>query len=343
VKYIQLTLLALILSSAAFGQSCAKQLLKNEKYKSGPIVYSKTLTFHSPTVTNQKKISFQVKDSSRFFVHFDVGYGSWPVGSRVELEFESGEVLTTYVTFWETERVGTSNIRRYDCQVTDQDMLEKMYSNKVEKVKISGINKSFDFSSKKKSKLMSLFICTVNAIGADNINYSSAKQMEADPYVDNSIQITFGDDNNSTGGNTTNNTTNDISVNCEYEKNEVDEFTGEKTVLTKKVSLGNQLSGQLQLLNENYYLNLFYDGPLGCVNVESFIIIKFADASTLKLMNVAKEDCGGAPKMKIDLSSNLSILKVRDIEKIRISMSDAQADITLSDKEYIKGVLLKCM
>jgi len=107
--------------------------------------------------------------------------------------------------------------------------------------------------------------------------------------------------------------------------------------------LGSQLSGQLQLLNENYYLNLFYDGALGCVNVESFIIIKFADASTLKLMNVAKEDCGGAPMLKIDLSSNMSILKVRDIEKIRISMSDAQADITLSDKMYIKNVLLKCM
>lgn len=308
--------------------------MKNESFDSGKIIESKEVTFHQPTISNSKQISFHVKNKDRFFVHIDINYGTWQVGTKIDLVFESGEKVTTYITLRETERTGSTQTKRYDCQITDRKTLDKIYLHTISKITVHCIGQTFDLPSNKSKKVKAYFNCVVNTIGADKINFEPAEKSAPDPYTDNTIIVGFGN---------TDNTDLQPDVKCEYEKNQVDEFTGDKTVVTKTAILGDKLTGYLEVLGGSTFLNLNYDGLLGCVNVESFIIIKFMDASTLNLMNLAKEDCGENPTLKVDLTSNIAKLKIRDIEKIRISMSDGQADITIKQPDYIRGVLIKCL
>lgn len=340
MKVLQLSILSLLvaasMSISAFGQNCAKSLEKNVSYSSGPLIQSKDVIFHSPTISNNKDLSFAVNDSSRLFVHFDLTYGTWRVGSKVEFTFESGATVNLQITKWETERSGSYSAKRYDCQITSRDDLDKFYLEKIEKVNVHCVGRTFDFSSKKSQKLNQYFRCTADAVGIDRVNYRPAKKSEADPYVDNTIVVSFGNDNN-------NSSSNYDHVNCEYEKNEVDEFTGEKVTITKMATLGPKLTGQAHLLNGKTFLNFKYAGSLGCANVDSYIIILFADGTTLKLMNLAKEDCGENPMLKVEITDKMSIMKVRDIEKIRIGFSDGTADVVVADCCFIKGILHKCL
>ena len=334
MKTLQLSIIALLFSFGAQAQ-CSKLLEKHEDYSSGPIIQSKDVVFDSPTISNTKDISFLVKDSSRLFVHFDITYGNWNVGSRVEFIFESGASVNTVISHWESEQKGSYRAKRYDCQIESRDDVDRFYLENLQKVKIHGVGRTYDISTKKRKKLNSYFQCTANTLGIDKINYNKAIKDEPDPYVDNTITISFGNDSPQT--NTWDN------INCEYEKNEVDEFTGDKTTITKTVQLADNLNAQVHHINGKTFLNIQYIGALGCANVESFIIIKFTDASTLKFMNLAKEDCGDNPMLKVELTEKMSIMKVRDIEKIRVSYSDAHADVTVADQKLIRGILNKCL
>lgn len=334
VKLISILTLTVLIGLGANAQNCSKNLERNDSYSSGPLIQSKDLIFHSPTISNTKDISFIVKDSSRIFVHFDITYGTWRVGSKIEFTFESGSSVTTYITNWEAEQTGSYSAKRYDAQIGSRDDLDKFYLENIQKINVTSEGRTYDFSFKKASKLNQFFKCTADAVGIDNINFRTANKSQADPYVDNTIVVSFGNNNQQS---------NYDNVNCEYEKNEVDEFTGNKTTITKMAVLGANLNGQAHHINGKTFLNFAYTLPMGCVNVDSYVIILFADGSTEKLLNVSKEDCGSAPMLKVEITDKMSIFKVRDIEKIRIVMTDGTADVILNDREFIKGLLHKCI
>ena len=335
MKTLQLSILALFFGLNAQAQ-CSKDLEKHEEYSSGPMIQSKDVIFHSPSLSSNKDISFVVKDSTRLYVHFDITYGTWRVGSNVEFKFESGAKVMTEIKHWESEVKGSYQAKRYDCQIENRDDLDRFYLERIEKITVHCVGRTFEISKKKRSKINQYFQCTVNTAGIDKINYRSAVKSEPDPYTDNTIVIGFGSDN------ITNNETYD-NVTCEYEKNEVDEFTGDKTTITKQVKLGENLFAQVHHINGKTFLNVQYVGALGCANVESYVYFKFADASTEKFMNLSGEDCGDNPTLKIELTDKMSIMKVRDIEKIRIGYSDGHADVVVIDKKLIRGILNKCL
>lgn len=335
MKALQLLFAALLFTFIGHTQ-CSKLLEKHIEYDSGPIIQSKDVVFHSPSMSNNKDISFVVKDSSRLFVHFDITYGTWRVGSKVEFKFESGAKVVTEIKHWESEVKGSYQAKRYDCQIESRDDVDRFFLEPLQKVTVTAVGRTFEISTKKRKKIKQLFECTVNTVGIENINYTPAAKSDPDPYVDNSISISYG------GNNGTQQETFD-DFNCEYEKNQVDEFTGDKTTITKSIVWAENLNIQVQHLNGKTFLDVQYLGALGCANVQSFVIIKFADASTLQLMNVAGEDCGENPTLKVELTDKISILKVRDIEKIRVSYSDGHVDLTVNDKKYIRAVLTKCM
>ncbi|MEX1001006.1 MAG: hypothetical protein WDZ35_02740 [Crocinitomicaceae bacterium] len=313
---------------------CSKDLEKHETYNTGPIIETKDIVFHAPTITNNKDISVVVKDTSRLYIHFDLTYGTWRVGSKVDFKFKSGAVASTYITKWESESTGSYSVKRYDCQITSRDDLDLFYLEEVNKITVHGVGRTFSLSGRKAKKFNQYFKCAANTVGVENVNFKPAIKSAPDPYVDNTIVVSFGNNN-------TESTYSDID--CEYEKNQVDEFTGKKTTITKMKTWGDNLQGQLHLVDNKTFINVYYKGALGCSNVESYIIIKFMDGSTLKLMNLAKEDCGENPMLKVDITNNISILKVRDIEKIRVGYSDAHADVSIKDPDYIRGVLNKCL
>ena len=328
------TVLVLFLSVMSANAQCSRDLTKHEKYSTGPIIHSKQVTFHSPTLTNKKDISAQVKDSSRFFIHFDLSYGTWRVGSKVDFKLESGTVVSTYITKWESETSGSYSVKRYDCQIMDRDQLDLFFLQEVEKITVHCVGKTYTLSSRESKKFNEYFKCAANTVGIENINFTPAKKTESDPYVDNTIVVSFGTDNSQP-------TYDD--VNCEYEKNEVDEFTGKRTTITKMAKLGENLTAQIHAIDNKTFINFKFVGALGCANVSSFVIFKFTDGTTLKLMNLAPEDCGENPILKVEISENISIMKVRDIDKIRLSYSDAHADVEVTDSDLIQGILHKCI
>lgn len=330
------TLLALFILLGGFAQAqCSKDLEKHEQYSSGPIIHSKDVIFHAPTISNNKDIAFYVKDSSRMFVHFDITYGTWRVGSKVEFTFESGRKVETYISKWESEVKGSYSAKRYDCQIMSRDDIDRFYLENVQKITVHCVGRTFELSKRKRKKLNEYFQCAANTVGIENINYHPAEKMNADPYNENTIVVSFGNENNAQP------TFEDI--NCEYEKNEVDEFTGDKNTLTKLTPISDKLKVQIHHIKGKTFLNFYYDGVLGCSNPDSYIYFKFKDASTEKFMNVGKEDCGENPMLKIEITDKISILKVRDIEKIRVGYSDAHADVTVKKQQYIRGVLNKCI
>lgn len=333
VKTLKLSIIAVLFSSISNAQ-CSGDLEKFEEYSSGPIIQSKDVVFDSPTISNNKDIAFFVKDSSRLFVHFDITYGTWNVGSRVEFVFESGISVNTIISHWETEVKGSYRAKRYDCQIENRDDVDRFYLEKLQKITVHCTGRTYEISSKKRTKINQYFQCTANTVGIDNINYNPAQKDVPDPYVDNTITITFGSENQ---------TSNWDNINCEYEMNQVDEFTGEKITLTKAVKIGESLMAQIHHIKGKTFINVQFIGALGCGNVESFVIIKFTDASTEKFMNLAGEDCGDNPILKIEITDKMSILKIRDIEKIRVNYSDAHADITITDQKLIRGILNKCI
>ena len=333
VKTLQLSIIAILFSFASQAQ-CSRDLEKHEEYSSGPIIISKDVVFHSPSISSNKDISFFVKDSSRLYVHFDITYGTWRVGSRVEFKFESGATVDTEIKHWESEVKGSYQAKRYDCQIESRDDVDRFYLENLQKVTVHCIGRTYEISKKKRKKIKQYFQCTANTVGIDNINYHPAQKSDPDPYVDNTIIIGFGNDNQAETWD---------DVNCEYEKNEVDEFTGDKTTITKQVKLGDNLIAQVHHINGKTFLNVQYTQPLGCANVESFVIFKFTDASTLQFMNLSGEDCGDNPTLKIELTDKMSIMKVRDIEKVRVSYSDNHADVVVIDQKLIRGILNKCI
>jgi hypothetical protein len=335
MKTVGLLIITMIFGLNAQAQ-CSKQLEKNENYSSGPIIQSKDIVFHSPSLSNNKDISFVVKDSSRLFVHFDITYGTWRVGSNVEFKFQSGATVTTEIKLWESEIKGSYTAKRYDCQIENRDDVERFMLEDIEKITVHCVGRTFEISTKKRKRIRSYLECTVNTVGLEKINYRSAVKSEADPYVDNTIVVSFGNDNQSSKDNYDH-------IDCDYEKNEVDDFTGDKTTITKFKNLGENLSIQMQHINGKTFLNLQYIGVLGCANVESFVIFKFSDATTLKFMNLSKEDCGDNPILKIDLTNKMSIMKIRNIEKIRVTYSDGHADVIAIDQKLVKGILNKCL
>ena len=328
-------LLALSFFALATYSQCTGNLEEYEDYNTGPILITKDIVFDAPTISINKDIAVAVKDSSRLFIHFDVMASTWQVGTRVEFKFESGAVVNTYITKSESEKTGSYVVKRYDCQIESRKDLDVFYLQDLKKFTIHSIGRTYDLSAKKSKKFKEYFKCAANTVGIENVNYKKAKVSDADPYVDNTIVVSFGNQNNS-------NPQYD-NVKCEYEKNVVDEFTGEKTTITKYATLGDKLTYQIHYVNGKTFLNFVYNGPLGCVNVESYVIIKFMDGSTEKFMNVAPEDCGDHPILKIDITDKVSILKVRDLDKIRVVLSDGNGDVVVTDRQLVKAMLNKCI
>ena len=125
---------------------------------------------------------------------------------------------------------------------------------------------------------------------------------------------------------------------CDYTKNEVDEFTGDikKNLKFKEVAKNDlgRLHISLRYL-EGTYMLVGHEGDLGCVSHDSKIMIKLEDGEILTLDNFGDIDCGDHPTFYFDISpANLIKLNKSPINKIRLYGSDAYSDLNPTDKEF---------
>ena len=125
---------------------------------------------------------------------------------------------------------------------------------------------------------------------------------------------------------------------CDYMKNEVDEFTGKvnKVLNWKEVAKNDigKMHISLRYL-DGAYMALGYSGDVGCVTSEGKIMIKLEDGEMVTLKNFGDIDCGDTPSFLFDIfPEDITKLSSSPISKIRLYGSDAYSDLDPTDKDY---------
>jgi hypothetical protein len=131
-----------------------------------------------------------------------------------------------------------------------------------------------------------------------------------------------------------------------WEKNEMDEFTGELVRITSKENVtGNLFYKKFSIAqNEDYFfLRVHHSGgsktPI-CKNAESQIILKFISGETLTLMPTDDIDCDRNMTIIYHLTlADMQLLKVNQIEKFRIYYTEGYLDQKCSKPDYFTRTL----
>ena len=131
------------------------------------------------------------------------------------------------------------------------------------------------------------------------------------------------------------NVSNEISNNvsdCNYWKDEVDDFTGEVKKYTKSQLVGNSeestLNIELRRFNKSYLMYVTYSGDLGCVSNSSWVMFKLLNGETVKLNDfIGDINCDDMNMFYSLTQENIDKLLKSPIEKIRVQGSENYSDI----------------
>lgn len=116
--------------------------------------------------------------------------------------------------------------------------------------------------------------------------------------------------------------------NCKYSVNEIDEFSGERTIKTEPVIVGKTTNGRkvyAQLMNSKGFKIIKLSGygiDLGCTTSNTTIDIKLVNGDVINLVNHADTECGG----DLSVYSFFSPLKENDLSSIT-ELKDSQEDV----------------
>lgn len=124
---------------------------------------------------------------------------------------------------------------------------------------------------------------------------------------------------------------------CRYDTNEVDEFTGNQTVVLSPLKLSRNLFATPLRVSDSEALFLKYSLDIGCVTDEAYALFKFIDGSTLKINHDADIDCGSAVTFISYLLDNdaLNVLSTKPVSKLRIVYSEGSNDFDISDSNML--------
>ncbi len=123
---------------------------------------------------------------------------------------------------------------------------------------------------------------------------------------------------------------------CKYRMHKVDEFTNKATIYTKLEKIGPSLRVQFVRIGDEKYMRMKYDLNIGCASSDSYVILKYENDSTEKLMYIGETNCS-SPVFASLLPDNIDSIK-----KVRIRHSRSYRDVKISKPSFlIKGV--KCL
>lgn len=128
---------------------------------------------------------------------------------------------------------------------------------------------------------------------------------------------------------------------CEFDKDIIDEFTGDITKVLKTVPIGRygtyRLTSSLARIGETIGVYLSFSGDLGCLTRDSYAIFRFVDGKTYEVKYILKIDCGTNLIFTAVVPEDLRRkMKETPVEKVRISYSDSYADIDIQDQNYFQ-------
>ena len=124
---------------------------------------------------------------------------------------------------------------------------------------------------------------------------------------------------------------------CKFDTNEVDEFTGNQTVVLSPLRIAKNLLATPLRVADSEALFLKYHFDIGCLSDEAYAIFKFIDDSTLKIHHDGDIDCGSGVTFISYLLDNdaLNILSSKPIAKVRLVYSEGGADLDITDSNAL--------
>lgn len=127
---------------------------------------------------------------------------------------------------------------------------------------------------------------------------------------------------------------------CSVLTNEVDEFTGKKTILMKQQYMGNAFVTVGKY--DSTYIISFIGGDVGCsVTGKSKVLLKMSDDSILEFLHVGRLDCKGSTSIVVDATPFFDELTSNDISAIRIVGSQGQIDFKVNkNSDYVRKNLV---
>ena len=151
-----------------------------------------------------------------------------------------------------------------------------------------------------------------------------------------------------------------LDINCEYYKNEIDDFSGDEKIWTKTMTFGETQTGhktkfQLRATkskgNTVIAISFTRFGDIGCVSqMSSTAKLKFSDGEFIELTHFGNTDCGDYLEFMSILHSSDGALgeliiteedwvkfNTMKIEMIRIQGSEYYTDVVIDDdkQDYI--------
>lgn len=128
------------------------------------------------------------------------------------------------------------------------------------------------------------------------------------------------------------------SHDCNYNKKEIDEFTGDKKIVLEPQKIAKKkyykLYAYLARVGDQRVVYLNYYRDMGCASYDSYAIFKFADGTTAKVKHGADTDCDDYPTFIALIDNVADELKSKKLEKIRLGMSDYYDDIEIEETDY---------
>lgn len=122
---------------------------------------------------------------------------------------------------------------------------------------------------------------------------------------------------------------------CKYQRNDVDEFTNDRTIVTELEIITPGVMGYFARVGKLKAFKFNTASDLGCVSSDSYIILKYSDGTTKKINHVGEIDCGDHPYFIGVIST------AKKVSKMRIHFSRTLDIIVDNPNFLIEG--LKCI
>ena len=120
---------------------------------------------------------------------------------------------------------------------------------------------------------------------------------------------------------------------CDYLKNETDEFTGQRTIATKSLTIAPGVQASFMRVGKLTAMNIAVT-DLGCVSSDSYVILLYTDSTTQQIDHAIGVACDSPVFMGL-------IGQGKKVAKIRIHFTTTK-DVVIDDQDFlIDG--LKCI